>query len=237
DQPKRSKTPTPSDNNNNLQPNKVQPEQKNLVKKSDDQPKRSKTLTRSDNNNNLQPNKAQSEQQKNLIKKSNDQPKRSTTPVPSDNNNLQPNKAQLERQKNLIKPDNFIEELFYAELSFEVSSETKKSEQIEEIDESEEALIVEWLIGTGLVFEKARPIIQDELDDAINRRVTVIVAVEFLMQQILVEDGRRMKNDITDLQIMDKTKSLIDKQKSLTEKRNALIEKRKSVNDSEYKVW
>ncbi|CAG8558159.1 9345_t:CDS:2, partial [Cetraspora pellucida] len=168
DQPKRPKTPTRSDNNNNLQSNKAKPDQqKNLVKKSNDQPKRPKTPTPSDNSNNLQPNKAQPEQRNNLVKKSNDQPKRSKTPIPSDNNNLQPNKAQPQQQKNLIeKSDNFIEELIYAEISLEqVSSETKESKPIiiiEEIDESEEALIFEWLIGTGLAFKQARPIVQEE---------------------------------------------------------------------------
>ncbi|CAG8558196.1 22305_t:CDS:2 [Cetraspora pellucida] len=167
DQPKRPKTPTLSDNNNNLQSNKSQPEQKNLVKKSNDQPKRPKTPTPSDNSNNLHPNKTQPKQRNSLVKKSNDQPKRPKTPTPSDNNNLQSNKAQPEQQKNLVeKSDNFIEELIYAEISLEqVSSETKESKPIiiiEEIDESEEALIVEWLIGTGLAFKQARPIVQEE---------------------------------------------------------------------------
>ncbi|CAG8738636.1 687_t:CDS:2, partial [Dentiscutata heterogama] len=41
--------------------------------------------------------------------------------------------------------------------SLQISSETKESDQIiiiEEIDESEEALIAEWLIGTGLTFKQ-----------------------------------------------------------------------------------
>ncbi|CAG8525947.1 39850_t:CDS:2 [Gigaspora margarita] len=60
--------------------------------------------------------------------------------------------------------DNFMHELIYAEFE-QNSSEIKESDQIiimeKEIDESEEALITEWLLGTGLAYKQIRPIVVD----------------------------------------------------------------------------
>lgn len=103
--------------------------------------------------------------------------------------------------------DNFMHELIYAEFE-QNSSEIKDSDQIiimeKEIDESEEALITEWLLGTGLAYKQIRPIVVDVV-------------------QISELDDRQS--------LMDKRKSLIEKRKSLTEKRKSLTEKRKSLTE------